>query len=791
MPAVSPSSPGVGHRVAAGALTTVLGVGAALVAAPPTPAAAAGATSTGDPLTVTLTSVSPSTLPLATTGEQLTVTGRVTNVGRETWTDVNVYPVLGTRPMLTTAELRAAARLPADAVIGDRDLDPDDYAEVGDLAPGASGTFTVRIGAADAGVAEAGVYWLGAQALGALDGDRDSLADGRARTFVTLVPPGSATTSSEGPAAVESIPDLGGGSEAELDLSVVLPLRGGVRRGAEGRLVEPEQVAASLGSDGRLGRVLALGSQAGARATWIVDPALVDAAASLSSGNPPFVLEPTAGAGADRGSDEPSDRIPPPEPSDSASQSTERPPPGDTLVPQPSPDPARSTRAGRGEAAALWLASFETVTDDPDVTVLPYGDPDVSALARDDRGVLWRRALQLTSEATGRLGLDAPLVVAPPDGFVRPSAVAPEGLVQPSTPVLLSGRAVRTGEGITPPALTVDDLGRSLLVADEAVQRGGPDGGLDALGLRQQVLAQAAVRVLDAREANARPAFQGAARPSMIAMPPADWDPGADWAEADFLGGLQVPWLRAVGLPDSQPTFAEQPQARLRYPEARRRAEIGPGLVSTVRRTVALGDALDGVLARNDTIGDEIARAGMTELSWQVRSQPGPAAQDAAGQAVTSLQLLRRVRLEVPSLVTMSSSTGTITVKLLNGLDQPVSVGIDAQVSSNVSDPSLVIDSPGTVDVPAQQQATLRLDARASQTGLNVVELVPTSPDGRPIGFASTLNVRAGTLGVTIYRLMGGLGALLLVVVVLRVWRRIRTRKATPGPLLKRQESRR
>ena len=222
----------------------------------------------------------------------------------------------------------------------------------------------------------------------------------------------------------------------------------------------------------------------------------------------------------------------------------------------------------------------------------------------------------------------------------------------------------------------------------------------------------------------------------------------------------------------------------LRYPERQARRELSAALLASAADQVRLSEAVGAVLAENPAAGPQLVRAALTGISAYVRGRQATAAQRLAGQAVTSLDLLRRIRLEVPSLVTMSSSSGSITVKIVNGLDQPVRVGIDAAVSSGAEPGSLVLDLTRSLAIPAEQQVTLRLQARAARVGVNVVELRAASPDGLPVGLPAEVNVRASTLGIQIYRVMAAGGLVLLAVVFFRVRRRIRVRRATHGPLL-------
>ena len=95
-------------------------------------------------------------------------------------------------PMTTSAELAEAADTdPEDALVGERITDrghvrhdrrarPRRVRAVLDPGPAAE---------LEPYLAGDGVYWFGVHALGSNDAGGDAVADGRARTFLPLVPP--------------------------------------------------------------------------------------------------------------------------------------------------------------------------------------------------------------------------------------------------------------------------------------------------------------------------------------------------------------------------------------------------------------------------------------------------------------------------------------------------------------------------------------------------------------------------------------------------------------------------
>ncbi len=209
--------------------------------------AVAGAASQADettptPLSVTMTQLSPSVIPAKGV---ITISGIVTNDSEEDWTDINVSPFVSGTPITTRDGLAEAAASAPDATVGDRLTDPGLQVLVGDLAPGKSTTFTVRVHADALPITgDPGVYWIGVHALGTNAAGRDLVADGRARTFIPLVPRSMAR-------------------RRTLPLSVVLPLRGRARRAADGSLNGPARWVRLTAPEGRLTRLADFGASAG------------------------------------------------------------------------------------------------------------------------------------------------------------------------------------------------------------------------------------------------------------------------------------------------------------------------------------------------------------------------------------------------------------------------------------------------------------------------------------------------------------------------------------------------
>jgi hypothetical protein len=695
-----------------------------------------------DPLEVVIRRLTPGAVP---DSGPVTVAGEIRNRSEADWSDLKVYLLTSADPLTTRADLAAGLALDPTVDVGDRIIEPDLYQQVPDLAPGESTEFRLSVPRSRLGLSgKPGVYWLGVHVLGTAEGGRATGADGRARTFLPLIPPGNEGTR----------------------LALGIQLRNHTVRAADGRLEFLEGWQETFGPDGRLGRLLELALSAESfPLTWVVDPAVLESARSVVAGNPAVGLgapppgqdgEPADDPGGTTGADAPDAR--PEEPGATGDESA--------------PDPA----AVEGAAAQAWLDTFTAEAGDRAVLALPYGDLDVTA-ASTLGDELIDAAFDASAGLLDRLEVPSVPVVAPPTGLMSAAAVA--GL-PPEVSLVLAPAAVPGADAGGPPLR--DRIGGGRLgVAPPNTDLWGPTPGAprSALAVRQRLLADAALHALSSNRDQ-----------PLVRLLPYGWDPGEQWERARFFRGLDVPWLTGVDLGEeltgasasspAAPTEPLDPVAEIRYPEAEEDAELPFPNLNATERLIADGRRIEELLTDNEAIDDELTRQALLTSSVWSRPRPGIAAVRARGASAQVEAWLSRITVRGPSFVTMSSGQGTFQVTLVNGLDHPVTVGLRA----GVSDESLDLTVPEAVELPPRGRGPVRIDASATDIGIHLVTLQPVSASGTALGESSRLSIRTSNVGFILWVIMGVGGAALFVMIAFRIVRRITQRRRTHGPLL-------
>ncbi|WP_395690329.1 DUF6049 family protein [Nocardioides sp.] len=701
-------------------LLPALAVVVALVGVGSAPATATTHKAAADqtPLAVTIDTLTPSVVPLSAKGE-VRVTGEVTNRDTQTWRDVKVYAFASATPMTTTTELVDAAATPETQYVGDRILTEGTYASVDELAPGETAQYSISV-PRDELPTEPGVYWFGVHALGYDDAGGDNLADGRARTFLPLVPRTRRT----------------------VDTALVLPVRHGVSHAADGSLQGVSRWRGDLAPGGALHALVGLGAAAGPRpVTWLLDPAVVDAARRLAAGNPPRSIGPTALRGGDADADGAGD------PAGSGSSDAASPsasPSGDA---DPDDVPTAEEKVA-ATVAATWLRQLRAGLTGHEVLALPYGDVDLAGAAQHEASAY--RDARKRSDDVQLWGLPTRPAVASPTGYLDGRAVA---LASSDTTVLLTDKMF---DGPAP--AVVSTAGRTVGVTSSAAVSGGPGPGdpMDPLAERQRILSEAAVRLLAPGDE------------PLIAVLPSSWTPDSS---PGFWSGLDQPWLHLTTVDDAMQRLAVPvPFDRLDYPGSQRALELDASSFGAAAALADSGETLQNLLTQNDTVATEVRDESFTDVSYATRLRPELARASADRSRGFIEDQLQSVHVDAPKAVILSSGSGRFSATVTNDLEEPVSVRLRA-----LTDPPLRVSVPGeTIDLGPGSRTTVLLRASSSAVGIRTLTLQLTDVEGVPLGSTDEVPIRSNRVSNVIWLILGTGVALLVGAIVVRLVRRIR-----------------
>ena len=666
----------------------------------------------GDPpLSITIEQLTPSSIPQK---GKVRISGLITNESDETWSAINVHAFISADPITDSTDLAFESTRDPEEYVGDRITAPGTFVTIPELAPGASAPYTDRIPVSVLDVAEPGVYWFGVHALGSNANGRDMVADGRARTFLPYVP--------------------AKGRGKPIDTALVVPIRHQVLHEPDGRVADEDAWLDTLDEGGQLSSVLDFGVAAGGRAlTWLVDPAVPDAVSKLNQGNPARSLVQHQAGEADG---QPSDGA---SPTEGASDGTDAP-----------SSPANQEEATR--VATSWLARFQSALSGKQVLALPWGDVDVAAAAK--------QAPEVYDDARAKSGtqitqgtLTAGPAVSAPSGHLDQAAM---DLTDATTTVLVSDKSVVRGRAPSLASYAGHDL---VMYASDVLKGGpGPDDPLAAVAVRQRILSEAALRMNE-------PGRQ----PLVVVFPPS-WTPPGGPDYSDFFTGLDVNWMQLTPLDEATRVPARSLSAdRFIYPQWQLNHEVAAGAFTALDTLTDEATRLQGVLTEGSDLAARIRAEAFGTVSYVAREDDLRSLLATQDTIAWVQQRLRSISVSAPSRVILSSNSGSFSVTITNGLDEPVSVRL-----RTTSNPPMEITVPDQLDLEADASTTVLLRASTDKLGVHDVALTLTDPEGNPLGAPVGVPVRAAQVSQVIWLIMGAAGGLLLLAIVLRLVRRIR-----------------
>jgi hypothetical protein len=437
----------------------------------------------------------------------------------------------------------------------------------------------------------------------------------------------------------------------------------------------------------------------------------------------------------------------------------------------------RRARPAKADPAALrWLDALRQGIAGQPVAALPYADPDLSALVRNNQsGRIGHAVARGATTATTLLSREVDKSLAwPPDGLADARTLDTLRAAGAGTVILDSATITPTGAlNYTPTgrATVVTAAGsRDALVADSglttALASNLDDPGTATLAA-QLFLADTALITLE------RPNI---ARTVLVA-PPRRWSPPAGWLARLLTETGRAPWLQMVGLDALRqaPMAEELTGASVTYSAQAVAQELPPAHIDDVRWVARDAGRVASVLTQPGTITSQYDSALLRAQSsaWRDDRTAGRAYVRKLRSDV--LADLGKVRVIGRDLVTLSSNSGTIPVTVTNDLAQSVTLrlALTPKVPSR-----LRVAAPEPIRIGPGRKTTIKMPAVAYTNGLNQVDVQLLTPDGVPYGPATNLRVNATSYGNVGLVVVFGAGLLLLVAAGLRNIGRVRRARA-------------
>lgn len=438
----------------------------------------------------------------------------------------------------------------------------------------------------------------------------------------------------------------------------------------------------------------------------------------------------------------------------------------------PSPTVLGSPVQGSGDALG-WLDRMRAGASDPfrTVTALPYGDPDLVALARAGGGTLLSQAQALSqvvmAEALGSRFSGA--LAWPATG--RMDAATGNMLADtPGRKVVLSSSAQPLAEdpGYTPGARTriptarggISGLVSDDLLSEEMAGTGGKEPGLAT----QRVLADLAA-VTTERPGDSR---------HVLAALPRGWNPDPEGVQGAMTALRSAPWIRLQPLDSLSAEAVSGPaRASLVYSAGARQAELPQEHVRAVVEEIARLDRFLPSVTDPARLLQDYHATAFCLLSVNRRSIKAHLAEARRPLEEGVDTLYGGISVPAGSSMNLLARTANLPVTIENNLGVAVRVVVALRPRSG----RLVVDTPVRIEIAAHTRRQVRIPIRAVANGDVHVDTTISSPGGVVLLTAPSIMVRVhNDWEGRVLLVAGGLLGLLVVVGLFRGVRRGRVR---------------
>lgn len=684
-----------------------------LPAATPTYAAgqdSAKAASGSGTVAVAVDSLTPS---VPRDGDTLTVSGTVTNKGKQAVTDAQVDLRLGapmsTRSAIDTVTSRTSFQEGLDgAPVGGKYVQ-----EFSKLTPGVSQRFSISVPVDKLDLGEDGVYEFAVSLSGETSAQPWDQVLGIQRTFLPWQPDKADTqtrTTVLWPLVSTSHMTAQTGSDE-----------------SQTPVFRDDDLAKEISSGGRLQQLLSLGKELDV--TWVIDPDLL---ASVDAMTESYRVQGE----------------------------------GDTSRP-----------GGYRAVAARWLAELQDAVQDKEVVALPFADPDLASLAHNGTNVTGslnhlKEATDVAADTVDSILHVEPTTdfAWPVNGAVDPSIVKVATSAGADKVIARSDSLVETG-GLpyTPSAARPIGGGTTAVVADARMSTAFQGDLTKASGSTlavQNFLAQSLTLNLQTNKQRSivvAPQRMPTASQAQTMAQAVTALQGGMWSQSQDLTAA------ATAKPDSQATTKVPPASK--YPSSLSKQQLPRSAFEQVATTQDKLDNFKVILTRQSRVVTPFGRALNREMStsWRERSAEAADYRNAIEAYVDSLA--GQVTLIDKSETKLSGRSATIPVTVQNNLVQ----GVDHLVLRLTSKSPRRLEIGGeayyeqNVAVSGGHSQTVKFTTSAQANGQATVVAQLFTEDGQPYGAPVTFDVRVTEFTATVMLVIGG-GFLLLVLAGFRMY---------------------
>ncbi|WP_407566236.1 DUF6049 family protein [Streptomyces sp. 184] len=426
------------------------------------------------------------------------------------------------------------------------------------------------------------------------------------------------------------------------------------------------------------------------------------------------------------------------------------------------------------ETARQWLGDLQNAVKGREVVALPFGDPDLASIAHRGRKVSGTLDQLGDATTLARTTVESVLHLEPETDLAWPAEGAVDrriagvaGAAGAQWLLARSDSMTESGLSYTPTAARPIGGGQTALVADAQLSRAfeGDMSRAETFSLAvQEFLAQTLVTTLQ------QPNMQR----SIVVAPQRTPTLGQAQAMAEALGDLDTStWMTPLNLSSAAVEPADPAANRTvpgtgAYPKKLRKQEIPRRAFDRILATRQQLDNFSDILDRSRRVIVPFGNALLREMSTQWRGRKAEAEAFRLEVQEYLQDLTSQVQLIDKSDLTLSGNSGTIPVTVQNNLVQNVR-GLELRLTSGVPSRLRIEQERQPIEVAGGHSTSVKFEASARASGPVKITAQLFTADGKPFGEAKTFQVEVTSITSTVLLVIGA-GILLLVLAGVRMY---------------------